>query len=451
MDACIGGMVFWAWGYAFAYGGEPGAFIGTKYFFGYEMEGQHAAWFFQFAFACTPASIASGSLAERVSIHNYLVFSFCITGFIYPVIVCWTWGGGWLAEMGFTDFAGSGVVHLTGGIAGVVGAAICGPRLGFFDPIRIGGDMETGFSVSPKVVDGYKQVHQKFISKDWDILRVHEFIKSYGNKLDSKSFAAHSPQHAVLGTLLLWIGWLCFNAGSSLALIDPEDGTKIHLSAERAIMNTVLGASAGGLFTFVTRRVITGERKDVRLDFQGLTNGILAGLVCITASCDCVESWAAVLIGIIGSTTYSLGCRGLKAAKIDDPLEAFQVHGCAGTMGCIVLAFFKIDDGIFYGGKSEVDEEGVKSVRGWELLGIQIFGCLMIALWSGVLCGIFFKVSMKLGVMRMSEEAEILGGDLYYFAPMEFDGNPADYDLADICGKIILESAKKLKESDVRG
>ena len=120
-------------------------------------------------------------------------------------------------------------------------------------------------------------------------------------------------------------------------------------------------------------------------------------------------------------------------------------------MGCIVLAFFKIDDGIFYGGKSEVDGDGVKSVKGWELLGIQIFGCLMIALWSGVLCGIFFKVSMMLGVMRMSEEAEILGGDLYYFAPMEFDGNPADYDLADICGKIILESAKKLKESDVRG
>jgi ammonium transporter, Amt family len=84
------------------------------------------------------------------------MFSFCITGFIYPVIVCWTWGGGWLAEMGFTDFAGSGVVHLTGGIAGLVGAAICGPRLGFFDPIRVGGDMETGFSVNPKVVDGYR-------------------------------------------------------------------------------------------------------------------------------------------------------------------------------------------------------------------------------------------------------------------------------------------------------
>ena len=444
MDACIGGIVFWAWGYGFAYGDVDGGFIGKKYFFGYNMEGQHAAWFFQFAFACTPASIASGSLAERVSIHNYLVFSFCITGFIYPIIVAWTWGGGWLAAMGFADFAGSGVVHLTGGIAGLTGAAICGPRLGRFDAIRTGGDIESSdTNINPKVVDGYRQVHQKFLSKEWDILRVHEFIKAYGNKLDSKSFAAHSPQHAVLGTLLLWIGWLCFNAGSSLALIG-EDGSPVHLSAERAIMNTVLGASAGGLFTFVSRKVITGERKDVRLDFQGLTNGILAGLVCITASCDCVESWAAMLIGIIGSITYSLGCRALNAAKIDDPLEAFQVHGCCGIMGCIVLAFFKIDDGIFYGGKSVTDDAGDKSVAGWELLGVQIFGCLMIALWSGTLCGIFFFVSMKLGVMRLSEQDEILGGDLHYFGPIEFDGNPADYDLADICGKIILESAKKL-------
>jgi ammonium transporter, Amt family len=353
--------------------------------------------------------------------------------------------------MGFTDFAGSGVVHLTGGVAGLAGAAICGPRLGRFTPIRQGGDIDESNkpNASPSVVDGYRQVHQKFISKEWDILRVHEFVKAYSDKLDNKSFASQSPQQAVLGTLLLWIGWLCFNAGSSLALVG-EAGEPVYLSAERAIMNTILGASSGGLMTFATRRIITGERKDVRLDFQGLTNGILAGLVCITASCDCVESWAAILIGMIGSCAYSVGCRVMNSVQVDDPLEAFQVHGCSGLAGCMVLAFFKIDDGIFYGGKSETDAEGDKTVRGWELLGIQIFGCLMIALWSGALCGLFFFVSMKLNFMRLSEQDEILGGDLHYFGPIEFDGNPADYDLTDICGKIILESAKKLKESEHR-
>lgn len=230
-----------------------------------------------------------------------------------------------------------------------------------------------------------------------------------------------------------------------------EDGSPVYLSAERAIMNTILGAASGGLFTFFTRRIITGERKNVRLDFQGLTNGILAGLVCVTASCDCIESWAAVIIGMMGSFAYSVGCRVMNAAKIDDPLEAFQVHGCSGLTGCIMLALFKIDRGVFYGGKTTVDDEGVKTIGGGELLGVQIFGCLMIALWSGTLSSIFFYSSMKLNVMRLSEQDEILGGDLHYFGPIEFDGNPADYDLADICGKLILESAKKLKESEMRG
>ena len=106
------------------------------------------------------------------------------------------------------------------------------------------------------------------------------------------------------------------------------------------------------------------------MDFQGLTNGILVGLVCITASCDCVESWAAVIIGIIGSVTYSLACLVMTKLKVDDPLEAFQVHGACGIMGCIVLAFFKMEAGIFYGGKTIIDDEGNKTVMGWELLGI---------------------------------------------------------------------------------
>jgi len=137
MDACIGGLVWWAWGYGFALGvdSEGSGFIGSKYFFGrgLEEDGKFGEWFFQFAFACTAATIVSGSLAERVNINCYLLFSFFMTGFIYPVVVAWTWGGGWLTELGYVDFAGSGIVHLTGGISGLAGAIICGPRLGKFD------------------------------------------------------------------------------------------------------------------------------------------------------------------------------------------------------------------------------------------------------------------------------------------------------------------------------
>jgi ammonium transporter, Amt family len=370
MDACIGGLVFWAWGFGLAYGDVDGGFAGKKHFFGYNMETRYAEWFFQYAFACTAATIVSGSLAERVKINNYLLFSFFMTGIIYPIVVAWTWGGGWLTTMGFSDFAGSGVVHLTGGIAGLTGAVICGPRLGRFSTIRAGGDVDIKPNqISPGLVDGYKQVYQKFMSKEWDILRVHEFVKSYNEKLDNKNFSSNSPQQAVLGTLLLWLGWLCFNAGSSLGLVSA-DGDAIYLSAERAIMNTILAPASGGLFTFATRKYITGEKKDQRMDFQGLTNGILAGLVAITASCDSVESWAAVIIGIIGSVTYSVACLVMTKLQVDDPLEAFQVHGACGIMGCIVLAFFKMEAGIFYGGKSITDDEGNKTVMGWELLGV---------------------------------------------------------------------------------
>jgi ammonia channel protein AmtB len=135
--------------------------------------------------------------------------------------------------------------------------------------------------------------------------------------------------------------------------------------------------------------------------------------------------------------------------QVDDPLEAFQVHGACGIMGCIVLAFFKIDDGIFYGGKSSVDDEGVKTVRGGELLGVQIFGCLMIAIWSGGISSIFFFISKKVGALRLSEQDEILGADIYYFGPIHFDGNLEDYDLADIFGKMIANSPNKKVEVEL--
>jgi len=247
-------------------------------------------------------------------------------GFIYPIIVAWTWGEGWLFARGFDDFAGSGIVHMTGGVAGLVGAIICGPRIGKFTDVRTGmsiKDIEAIPEAPRKAIHGntkasYSEVYRKFMSNEIEIEHVHAFIRSYELTLDEKGFAGSSPNSVVLGTLILWVGWMFFNGGSSLKI---HDGA--WKSAAKAMVNTVVAPSAAGLFTFLTRKHITGQNKDHRLDFGALTNGLLAGCVSVTASCSSVEPWAAIVIGLIGSVIYSLACVLLDKFEIDDPLEAF--------------------------------------------------------------------------------------------------------------------------------
>lgn len=302
-----------------------------------------------------------------------------MTGFIYPVIVAWTWGGGWLTEWGYYDFAGSGVVHMTGGVSGLAGAIICGARIGKFT--------EEEETKKPTVQDnGFEQVHQRYKAGEWDILRVHEFVRLYTQKLGDGNFAAHSPQQVVLGTLILWLGWLMFNGGSSLAIVGAAGA-----SAQIAIVNTILAPSAAGVCTFVIKNKVSGQNLDVRYDFSGLTNGILAGLVAITASCDSVEPWAAIIIGILGSFLYCLTVRFANWAKIDDPLEAFHVHGACGFLGVLCYAIFAKDVGIIYGG------EGA-----WGQLGKQAVGALAITLWSGIVSSIFYIIAKKTNTLRLS-------------------------------------------------
>lgn len=161
-----------------------------------------------------------------------------------------------------------------------------------------------------------------------------------------------------------------------------------------------------------------GGNTNIRYNFSALTNGILAGLVSITASCDRVHPWAAFVIGSLGALVYIGSSRLMYKLKIDDPLEASQVHGFCGIWGVLALAFFKIDEGIFYGGENS-----------GKLLGAQIVGLLFIIAWVGILSGIFFAVSKKMGVLRLSASEEIIGGDIHYFGPLEFTGNLYQYDI----------------------
>ena len=178
--------------------------------------------------------------------------------------------------------------------------------------------------------------------------------------LDEKGFAGTSPNSVVLGTLILWVGWMFFNGGSSLAINGGN-----WKSAAKAMVNTILAPSAAGLFTFLTRKYITGQNKDHRLDFGALTNGLLAGCVSVTASCAAIEPWAAIVIGLIGSVVYSGACVLMEKFEIDDPLEAFQVHGCCGIWGVIAMSLFHSEKGLFYGAVSDD-----KNVRGAQFLGV---------------------------------------------------------------------------------
>lgn len=175
-------------------------------------------------------------------------------------------------------------------------------------------------------------------------------------------------------------------------------------------MNTIISPSAAGLVTFALEQKLGGNQ-NIRYNFSALTNGILAGLVSITASCDRVHPWAAFVIGIIGAFVYIGACRLMSKLQIDDPLEATQVHGFCGIWGVLALAFFKANDGIFYGGENA-----------GKLFAAQLIGLLFIIGWTGSLSAIFFIIAKKFNVLRLTESEEILGGDIHYFGPLELTG-----------------------------
>ncbi|KAF4744981.1 hypothetical protein FOZ62_031632, partial [Perkinsus olseni] len=235
-------------------------------------------WFFQWAFSATAATIVSGGVAERVNSVSYFVYSAIMTGFIYPFVVAWGWSGEfWLTndfDSPYFDFAGSGIVHLTGGIGALVGAAILGPRRGRFDL-----------------------------------------------SVDQSVFDPHSIPLIVLGTFILWFGWFGFNAGSTLSM---SDAATAHTAALAAV-NTVLSGASGGFTLFVIRfGLLPGHKFDV----AGVCNGILAGLVSITAGCSNVIP------------------AGIRLLKIDDPLDAFPIHGVCGIWGVLAVPFFDFAKGM---------------------------------------------------------------------------------------------------------
>ena len=284
----IAGLMFWLVGYNLAYGIPEGGFIGTflpwsdasSIDTGYS---DGSDWFFQMVFCATTCSIVSGTMAERIKIWPFFLFCAILAGIIYPIEMGWQWGGGHLAAAGFSDFAGSTLVHSAGGAAALAGAILLGPRLGRFDS------------------DGAKPM---------------------------EPFASSSIPLATLGVFILWLGWFGFNGGSQLALGSFEDST----SVATIFINTNLAAAAGVMVCAAVSRLVGGKT-----DVVMMLNGALGGLVAITAEPLAPSPIMAIIIGGIGGLVVYYGTLLLIRFKIDDVVGAIPVHGFAGIWGTLAV------------------------------------------------------------------------------------------------------------------
>ena len=301
LDYCMASLGFFIFGYAIMFGPGNG-FIGLKGWFlsGAESGADiplYAFWLFQAAFCGAAATIVAGGMAGRMRFQSYLIYSFIISAFIYPIVGHWIWGGGWLAKLNFVDFAGSTVVHSVGGFAALIGTIILKPRIGKFNS-----------DGTPNAIPG------------------------------------HSIPLASLGVFILWFGWFGFNPGSTLGV---GDGSLVA----RVAINTNLAAASGAIAAMVLIWSITKKP-----DLSMIMNGALAGLVAITAPCAFVDPWAAIVIGAIGGIAVVLGVMLLDKLKIDDPVGAVPVHGLNGFWGTISIGLFGkealgvANNGLFYGG-----------------------------------------------------------------------------------------------------
>ena len=358
VDFILGSLLFFFVGFGFMFGSDGAGFIGAPnwgdlsfYKGDLPVEG---FLIFETVFCATAATIVSGAMAERTKFSMYLVYSAVISLLIYPVEGHWTWGGGWLNEMGLHDFAGSAIVHSVGGVLAHIGAIALGPRLG-----------------------------------------------KYGKDKKSRAIPGHNLALAALGVFILWLGWFGFNPGSQLA----ASGEVNRIAISHVFLTTNLAAAAGGAATMFLTWIKYGKPS-----LSLMLNGILAGLVGITAGCDVVSPWGAVVIGFICGIVLVFAIEFIDhKLHIDDPVGASSVHGVCGILGTVMTGMLATDGGLFYGG-------------GWHFLGVQCLGIVVIDLWAAV-CGflLFFGIKKFCG-LRVEPRVEEEGLDVYEHGESCYNG-----------------------------
>ncbi len=341
-DFMCGTVLFWFIGFSFMFGNGNG-FIGWDGLFTFSNFGNDnippAAFFiFQTMFCATTATIVSGAMAERTKFSMYLVYSILISAVVYPISGHWGWGGGWLSEMGFHDFAGSTIVHACGGALALAGAMVLGPRIGKYDK----------------------------------------------NK-KSRAIPGHNLTLCALGVFCLWLGWFGFNPCSTLSLTGENAFIASHV-----FITTNIAAATGGLAALIYTWVVDGKPS-----LSMVCNGVLAGLVGITAGCDCVPIWAAAVIGFVVSVIMCLSVAFIdKKMKVDDPVGAVSVHGVGGIAGTLLTAAFAFEDA------------GVS-------FGVQALGTFSIVAYAFIAGFVIFTVLNKTFGLRCGRREEEEGLDVY--------------------------------------
>jgi Amt family ammonium transporter len=300
IDFSFGAILYWLIGYSIMYGDAIGGFLGnplSNFAFNDAGVGDYSNYadiMFQTVFAATAATIVSGAVAERTKFSAYIVFTIVITAVIYPISGFWTWGGGWLSELGFVDFAGSSIVHSVGAWVGLAGAWVLGPRIGKYD------------------ANG-----------------------------KAKAIPGHNLVLGALGVFILWFGWFGFNPGSELAAVG---GSTVAIG--KIALTTNLSAAGGAVAAMIVTW-IRYKRPTLSLSL----NGALAGLVAITAGCAAVEPLSALIIGILAGIILVFSVEFIdQKLKVDDPVGAVSVHGVAGAFGTLMVGVFATDGGLLYDG-----------------------------------------------------------------------------------------------------
>ena len=359
MDFCIGTVVFILIGFGLFLGedmvgiiGKPGFDIFTNY-----ANFDWSNFVFNLVFCATTATIVSGSMAERTKFLSYCVYSAVISAVIYPIEAHWTWGGGFLSQMGFHDFAGSNCIHMVGGISALIGAAILGPRIGKFEKDKSG-----------------------------KVTKVN-------------AFPGHNLVAASLGVFILWLGWYGFN-GAACTSIDQLGSVFVTTTIAPALATVTCM-----IFTWV---------KYGKPDVSMCLNASLAGLVAITAPCDVTDAFGSIIIGIVAGLLVCFGVWFLDyKLHVDDPVGAVAVHCLNGIWGTIAVGLFATNTAPGYSIADSAGNElvGLFYGGGFKLLGLQLFGMFCTAAWTAVTITITFLVIKKVFGLRVTEEEEILGLD----------------------------------------
>jgi Amt family ammonium transporter len=350
VDISLGSIAFWLIGFGIVFGDDLFGFIGRPDIMllgdnvGEDSYPKMAFLIFQTVFCATAATIVSGAMAERTKFVAYFLYSIIISAVVYPISSHWIWGGGWLSELGFHDFAGSTAVHMVGGVAGLTGVFFLGPRVGKY-------------------------------SKDGKV----------------NAIPGHSLTLGALGVFILWLCWFGFNGCSTVSMTGDDS----LISASLIFVNTNLAAAVGAVTACMVTWIKYGKP-----DVSMTLNGALGGLVAITAGCDAVAPWGAVLIAVIAGIGLVFGIEFIdQKLRIDDPVGAIGVHGICGAIGTILVGVFAVDGGLLFGG-------------GFAYLGIQAVGVVSVFAWIAVAMGIAFTVIKKTVGLRVTREEEIIGLDI---------------------------------------